>query len=342
MVTGFAILLIAGMVLLAPEGEAFNRYTAANNAIDTNCAQCHGDYRAGPYISLSDGQDWGDNLMDIHATLMLNGDCDTCHASGRNPVFTNFSKGGTGLDAIACIGCHGRPADRGTNADCVDPPNQVGPCGDGAGLRQHHWNANRIISTANGDVSTRICATCHADADPANYTPAGEQSLPSYYFIPDAAHPTKPTDPCNPPPSLPEDFKGLTIGLNNDGDHYTVGARLDEWDPDCGAPNVALALDSTDLMWPPFPSAAAYDIVQGDLETLHTSGGDFKLATKSCFVDNWGATSIIHAPDPVPGQGFFYILRVVMPSFVGNYDSGGAAQFSQRDQDIADSGFDCP
>jgi mono/diheme cytochrome c family protein len=35
--------------------DAFETYTASPDAFDTNCAQCHGDFRASPYTSLSDG-----------------------------------------------------------------------------------------------------------------------------------------------------------------------------------------------------------------------------------------------------------------------------------------------
>jgi hypothetical protein len=69
---------------------------------------------------------------------------------------------------------------------------------------------------------------CHADANPANYTPVGEDVPPSYYFTPDAVHPNKPTNPCNP--TGEEDFAGSGQGLDNDGDNL-----YDTSDPDCPA-----------------------------------------------------------------------------------------------------------
>ena len=77
--------------------------------------------------------------------------------------------------------------------------------GLGAGLRQHHTNAG-----------VTECKTCHADADPVNYTPVGEDVLPPYYFTPDPEFPNKPTDPCNQKGE--EDYAGGPKGLDNDGD----------------------------------------------------------------------------------------------------------------------------
>ena len=50
--------------------------------------------------------------------------------------------------------------------------------------------------------------------------------MPPYYATPDAAHPNKPTDPCNP--NGEEDFVGTLIGLDNDGDNL-----FDLNDTDC-------------------------------------------------------------------------------------------------------------
>jgi len=186
------------LVIAAETAQAFSQYSVAKDA--TNCRGCHGDFRAAPYISLSDGVSWVDDLHDVHRTIMLNGDCDTCHFSGRFPVFLDTSAGGTGLAAISCTGCHGR----------MEDGLGIGTLGYGAGLRQHHWRAGE-----------QICLDCHDDADPANYTPAGEEFLPPYYADPagsDTAHPDMPSDPCNPAADgFPENYAGTTLGLDNDG-----------------------------------------------------------------------------------------------------------------------------
>jgi hypothetical protein len=161
--------------------------------------------------------------MDVHSNDMLNGDCFTCHSSGpRFPVILGSSAGGNGLDPISCAGCHGRAED-GTGEGSV---------GFDAGLRQHHWVANRTDLPTGCDpaappgdpdecLSTRICADCHDDADPGAFTTAAESVLPPYYANPGTNHPDMPSDPCNLEiDGFPEDYAGSTEGLDNDGDGF--------------------------------------------------------------------------------------------------------------------------
>ncbi len=333
-----ACLAIWGLVSWTPPAEAFPTYTcdpgigncspstATSGSLDSNCAQCHGDFNQGNYTSNADGQDYGDTLMNLHKTILAS-DCNTCHGSGGNsPVLLNSSSGGFGFDPIACSGCHSRAEDRdpagcvdratvvgfcadangnrvepivacNTDADCSTGETCVISCGGGAGLRQHHWNANRdwqvgtvqlcsVTQTQECErdnqcpagetcsisqpvlVSTRICADCHADAYPVDggacqddssisckvdadcptgacvllgtVIPVGEDVPPPYYFTPDADHPAKPTDPCNPDPNYVEKMRdgsgvilGSLDGLNNDGDFDGSGPLYDRNDPDC-------------------------------------------------------------------------------------------------------------
>ncbi len=205
------------------------------------CKSCHGHFRASDqndftpmlqdrYVSPGDGRSWRAiyrrtdpraepkieiGLHDIHRKIMLDEEdvdvisCDTCHTRppGFYPVYLGSSSS-TFFDPIGCMGCHGRSEDAG---------NDDVSAGLGAGLRQHHTNAG-----------VTECKTCHSDADPANYTPVGENVLPPYYFTPDAIHVNKPTDPCNRRRS--EDYVGRGKGLDNDGD-----GRFDRRDPDCWA-----------------------------------------------------------------------------------------------------------
>ena len=214
--------LVAGVVLLFTEGaNAYSQYSENDDA--TLCGFCHGDFRSGPYISLSDGQSWGDSLHEIHRNVMLDGDCNTCHwFSSKFPVFIGASVGGTGLDPISCAGCHGRAEDAivgGTGSE-----------GYGAGLRQHHWLAGETI-----------CLDCHDDADPAAFDPVGEDVFPPYYSDNDPNHPLIPGDPCNlADDGFPEDYAGTTLGLDNDGDDL-----YDEADViDCPEPGGSLMLSA--------------------------------------------------------------------------------------------------
>ena len=198
--TPFFFSLIAIVILMAglSEAMAYDKYS--------DCDDCHGDFRASPYVSLANGANWGDSLHDVHRNDMLNSDCNTCHVSGDfDSVSIDSSTGGNGLAPISCMGCHGRDEDMGNDSLSG---------GRGAGLRQHHYTAG-----------VERCVNCHSDSNPASYTPVGEDVLPNYYANPGTNHPQIPKDPCNADGS--ERFAG-TEGLDNDGD-----GSYDAADSDC-------------------------------------------------------------------------------------------------------------
>lgn len=199
------------------------------------CKTCHGHFRAtdetnntaylrDEYISPTDGKPWREyyqeveatepawevGLHDVHRHIILDkigsSRCNVCHSSGgRYPVLLN-SSATTDLEPISCVGCHGRNEDMGNDSTSE---------GRGAGLRQHHTNSG-----------VKECKTCHADADPARYTPVGEDVLPSFYKANLSVFPNIPTDPCNK--RRAEDYAGKPKGLDNDGD-----GLYDQKDPDC-------------------------------------------------------------------------------------------------------------
>jgi len=203
--------IAAALVVLVAAGTtrpagAYQQYST--NQAD-NCAACHGDFRASGYVSNADGAAWagGASLHNGHRTNMLSGDCNVCHSgSSRFPVLLKTSTGGTGMAAISCLGCHGR----------AEPA--AGGAVKAAGLRQHHYRSG-----------VTQCLSCHSDSNPANFTVAAESVKPPYYFTPDAAHPNKPTDPCNGNAS--ESLVAGPLGLDNDGD-----ADYDGADGDCAVP----------------------------------------------------------------------------------------------------------
>lgn len=201
----FIVFCVLAMLPLT-DALAYTQYSIDDDA--TYCGACHGDFRASEYTSLSDGQVWG-NLHNIHRSNMLSSDCEACHTGSFFPVNISNSLGGTGLDPIGCMGCHGRAEDNVAG-------NPSFPNGMGAGLRQHHTNAG-----------VNDCVECHDDALPANYTPVGEDVLPEYFANPGTGHPDMPTGPCNDDGS--ENFAGATIGMDNDGDQMYDGD-----DQDCG------------------------------------------------------------------------------------------------------------
>jgi hypothetical protein len=189
----FVVVSVA-LAIWAARSDAYLTYSENRDA--TNCAACHGGFQAPNYVSSHDGTLWGTDLMSGHSSMVGSGECVTCHQSLSVlfPVSIGASAGAQGLSPTSCVGCHGRDQDAGH--DGTFP-------GRGAGLRQHHFRAE-----------VQICSTCHADADPASYTPVGESVPPANYFTPDAAHPNKPTDPCNANGS---ESKFGPTGLDNDG-----------------------------------------------------------------------------------------------------------------------------
>jgi hypothetical protein len=224
--------------IMHPEGSSRCRTTDVGGCEEAfgNCKTCHGHFRAtdadnsrpmlrDEYISPADGKRWREiytevtetepvlevGLHDVHRHIMVDklsrSRCDVCHTRppGFYPVFIESSTSGD-WPQLGCMGCHGRDEDEGN--DSISH-------GHGAGLRQHHTNAG-----------VTECKTCHSDADPANYTPVGENVKPPYYFTPDPEFPNKPTDPCNQ--RRAEDYAGGPKGLDNDGD-----GRYDMSDSDC-------------------------------------------------------------------------------------------------------------
>ena len=198
--TAIIALALAAAVGLASAVRAYDQYSENRDA--TNCRACHGDFRANDYMSSHDGQPWSvtfagqtyTSLHQVHRQFMVSGDCNTCHFPSRFPVDLRSSTGGTGFQPISCAGCHGRAED------------ETGTSGYAAGLRQHHFR--------NG---VSVCVDCHDDANPTNYTPVAEDTAPPYYFTPDASHPNKPTDPCNPG-GVGENVTAGPDALDNDGD----------------------------------------------------------------------------------------------------------------------------
>ena len=220
LLTGAFIAMATMVALLAwtPEAGAYGQYTPAKGGQD-GCAACHGDFNnnAG-YVSLQDADAaaWPTDTMNSHNTDMLQGVCASCHGAGAKFPVLMGSSNDTVLNT-SCMGCHGRVED----ANTVAPSN--GP-GYGAGLRQVHFLANRNVTRVDGiagTINTQVCADCHGDSNPANFTSAAENTVPAYYTN-TTINVTPPTDPCTA-----ETLYG-TLGLDNDGD-----GLIDTNDADC-------------------------------------------------------------------------------------------------------------
>ncbi len=74
---------------------------------------------------------------------------------------------------------------------------------------------------------------------------------------------------------------------------------------------------------------------------LRSSQGDFSLACDECIANDYFETVLQYEPIPMPGEGFWFLVRAETEEGSGTYDSGGASQLEGRDAEIAASGLDC-
>src|SRR5262245_11423667 len=95
------------------------------------------------------------------------------------------------------------------------------------------------------------------------------------------------------------------------------------------------------LAWTALPGASEYDVVAGDLNALHASGGDFSTATLGPVVCHTPGATVLDSGDPSVGNGYWFLVRGRSCGGLGTYDSGDPGQVGLRDAEIAASGHDC-
>jgi len=88
------------------------------------------------------------------------------------------------------------------------------------------------------------------------------------------------------------------------------------------------------LAWTELHTAIAYDVVRGDLRTLHDTDGDFTSATEECLAENDVSSPLDYNGVPAPGEGFWFLVRGVDPSGNMTYDSLFPSQVGTRDDEI--------
>ena len=128
--------------------------------------------------------------------------------------------------------------------------------------------------------------------------------------------------------------------------------------PPCALPSYSGVLTaakslSGDTVWTwTSGGAPAYDLVRGDLDTLHATGGDFEAALdalpggeNACLANNTSALSLTDPyGDPPVGNGEFALLRAATTSCAahGTLDDGAPGQSGSRDAEVAASPRACP
>ena len=319
-ITKCSLLLVVVALFAMGTALAWQDYSVSKNA--GYCADCHGNFRSKPYVEPGTGVSWGDSLHNGHQD-MVSDECNVCHLGSKFPVKLAQSAGGNLLDPLGCAGCHGRAED-GTGG---------GTQGYSKAQRQHHHRSE-----------VTICATCHADANPATVTPAGEATLPPYYADPDSPseYPFMPQDPCNDPFNAitpEEDSIGAPQGLDNDGD-----LAYDVSDPDCtevvespgetSGPTLALMLvtghdpmgRTLDISYDSACGTSDNTIVYGPLDQVSTYGYN----GEECHCLNTESFTWGPYPSHDTLDSFFFLLVGNDGTHEGSY--GQASNASERNR----------
>ena len=96
------------------------------------------------------------------------------------------------------------------------------------------------------------------------------------------------------------------------------------------------------LSWTPASYPAVYDVVQGSVEILRTSGGDYASAIGLCLDHDLTETTLPFSQTPPFAEATWFLVRSVTTEGNGTYDSTGPAQAGSRNPGILASGHDCP
>jgi len=135
----------------------------------------------------------------------------------------------------------------------------------------------------------------------------------------------------------------------SEGDPQWGAADLDALDAvigesapgEAGGLGISIGGGGTRLTWssldPSAGAATTYDIVGGSLGDLQASGGFTQAA---CVGAGHPDTPFVAGlPDPMPGEGFYYLLRAVNACAVGTFGDAGT---NPDPRDLLDTAAPCP
>jgi len=126
------------------------------------------------------------------------------------------------------------------------------------------------------------------------------------------------------------------------GGNYTIGAALNGVQIRRLEVQPPLFVDRGQLVWLASLNATSYDVVRGDLGTLHATGGNFSLATLECLANNLADTKLAYTALPAPGQGDWFLVRGVGAGGPMTWDEPGTSQVGARDGEINAAPPTCP
>jgi hypothetical protein len=138
---------------------------------------------------------------------------------------------------------------------------------------------------------------------------------------------------------------GGTMGTHSGvppGGNFTIGAALNGIQIRRLVAEPSLFVERAQLTWLASLGATSYDVVCGDLGTLHSTGGNFTLATVQCLANNLADTHLPRAVAPSAGNGEWFLVRGVGASGPLTWNEPGGSQVANRDPGIAASPAACP
>lgn len=91
-------------------------------------------------------------------------------------------------------------------------------------------------------------------------------------------------------------------------------------------------ISSTEVAWNAASDPdATYNVVQGDLDALRSSTGNYASSVLECVSSGNVLPMALALDDPSPGQGLYYVARAVHSEIgIGSYDSAQPGQLSRR------------
>ena len=126
----------------------------------------------------------------------------------------------------------------------------------------------------------------------------------------------------------------VTISINGMYCHDTVMSIVSE-------PITDVSVGSGQISWDgAMPTATSYDVLMGSLGELHSGG--IEAAVVGCLADDTTSDVIPFTADPLPGAGYWFLVRESEGSGPGTWDAGDAGQSGPRDAPISASPGTCP
>jgi hypothetical protein len=106
-----------------------------------------------------------------------------------------------------------------------------------------------------------------------------------------------------------------------------------------GIPDIDLSKSRDNLVldWSAVADAEGYDVFQGSLADLRSTGGDFATSTDDCRAEDQVATSYQQLMS-IGTTADFFLVRAINCGGNGTCDCGESSQVGDRDSEIASSG----